>query len=72
MVVVRRNLRLEGRPPEMIYLGVDIHKENCWVTVLEAKGREREQQKLSMERGKRNVALMNLEVIALGLELTLS
>lgn len=34
----------------MIYLGVDIHKKNCWVTVLEADGRVREQRKLSMDR----------------------
>lgn len=34
----------------MLYLGVDVHKKNCWVTVLEQDGHEREQRKLSMER----------------------
>jgi len=34
----------------MLYLGVDIHKNSCWVTVLEEEGREREQRKLSMDR----------------------
>jgi transposase len=35
----------------MIYLGVDIHKKNCWVTVLEGDGRIRDQRKLSMAHG---------------------
>lgn len=34
----------------MLYLGVDVHKKSCWVTVLEADGREREQRKLEMHR----------------------
>ncbi len=33
----------------MLYLGVDVHKRSCWVTVLDADGQEREQRKLSME-----------------------
>ena len=40
----------KGAPPEMLYLGVDIHKKNCWVTVLDEDGHEREQRKLSMDR----------------------
>ncbi len=34
----------------MLYLGVDVHKRSCWVTVLEADGQEREQRKLGMEK----------------------
>lgn len=34
----------------MLYLGVDVHKRGCWVTVLEADGQEREQGKLGMEK----------------------
>jgi hypothetical protein len=34
----------------MLYLGVDLHKRNCWVTVLDQDGHEREQRKLSTER----------------------
>jgi transposase len=34
----------------MLYLGVDIHKKSCWVTVLDEDGRELEQGKLSMDR----------------------
>lgn len=34
----------------MLYLGVDIHKKSCWVTVLDEEGREREQRKLGMDR----------------------
>ncbi len=34
----------------MLYLGVDVHKRSCWVTVLEADGEEREQRKLSMDQ----------------------
>lgn len=33
----------------MLYLGVDVHKRSCWVTVLDADGQEREQRKLGME-----------------------
>ena len=33
----------------MLYLGVDVHKRSCWVTVLNADGQEREQRKLSMD-----------------------
>ena len=28
----------------MLYLGVDVHKRSCWVTVLDADGQEREQR----------------------------
>jgi len=34
----------------MLYLGVDVHKRSCWVTVLEADGQELEQRKLGMDR----------------------
>lgn len=34
----------------MLYLGVDVHKKNCWVTVLDEEGEEREQRKVSMDR----------------------
>ena len=34
----------------MLYLGVDIHKKSCWVTVLDEEGHELEQCKLSMDR----------------------
>jgi hypothetical protein len=34
----------------MLYLGVDIHKKHCWVTVLDEEGHELEQRKLSMDR----------------------
>ncbi len=34
----------------MLYLGVDLHKRSCYVTVLEADGHEVEQRKLGMER----------------------
>ncbi|HEV2176708.1 MAG TPA: transposase, partial [Terriglobia bacterium] len=34
----------------MLYLGVDVHKKNCWVTVLDEDGHELEQRKVSMER----------------------
>ena len=34
----------------MLYLGVDVHKRSCWVTVLDADGQEREQRKLGMDR----------------------
>jgi transposase len=34
----------------MLYLGVDVHKKNCWVTVLDEDGQELEQRKLSMDR----------------------
>lgn len=34
----------------MLYLGVDVDKRSCWVTVLGADGQEREQRKLSMDR----------------------
>jgi len=33
----------------MLYLGVDIHKKKCWVTVLDEDGREVEQRQLSMD-----------------------
>ncbi len=33
----------------MLYLGVDVHKRSCWVTVLDEDGQEREQRKLGME-----------------------
>jgi ASPM-SPD-2-Hydin domain-containing protein len=33
----------------MLYLGVDLHKRSCWVTVLDREGHEREQRKLSTE-----------------------
>jgi transposase len=33
----------------MLYLGVDVHKRSCWVTVLDGDGREREQRKLGMD-----------------------
>jgi transposase len=34
----------------MLYLGVDLHKRSCWVTVLDQDGHELEQRKLSTER----------------------
>jgi len=34
----------------MLYLGVDIHKKSCWVTVLDEEDCEVEQRKLSMDR----------------------
>lgn len=34
----------------MLYLGVDVHKRSCWVTVLDADGHEIEQRKLDMDR----------------------
>jgi hypothetical protein len=34
----------------MLYLGVDLHKRSCWVTVLDQDGHGREQRKLSTER----------------------
>jgi hypothetical protein len=34
----------------MLYLGVDIRKKHCWVTVLDEEGHELEQRKLSMDR----------------------
>jgi transposase len=37
----------------MLYLGVDIHKKSCWVTVLDEEGHELEQRKLSMDRAAR-------------------
>lgn len=33
----------------MLYLGVDIHKKKCWVTVLDEGGQELEQRQLSMD-----------------------
>ena len=33
----------------MLYLGVDIHKKKCWVTVLDEGGQELEQGQLSMD-----------------------
>jgi transposase len=35
----------------MLYIGVDVHKKSCWVTVLDEDGRELEQRKVSMDRG---------------------
>ena len=34
----------------MIYLGVDLHKRSCWVTVLDADGHLRESRKLGTEK----------------------
>ncbi|MCJ7503010.1 MAG: IS110 family transposase, partial [Acidobacteriia bacterium] len=34
----------------MLYLGVDLHKKSCWVTVLDADGQVRDSRQLSTER----------------------
>jgi hypothetical protein len=33
-----------------LYLGVDLHKRSCWVTVLDADGRRLDSRKLGTER----------------------
>jgi hypothetical protein len=35
---------------EKLYLGVDLHKRSCWVTVLDADGRLLESRKLGTEK----------------------
>jgi hypothetical protein len=37
----------------MLNLGVDLHKRNCWVTVMKEDGQVQEQRKLGMDRSTR-------------------